>query len=409
MKKKMFLRLCLSVIFAAPFIFSDVHAAPGDLYVSDFGSGTIFRFSPVGTRTTFASGLDAPAGLAFDKSGNLFVAELGPGNILKFTPAGIKSTFAAGLDNPTSLAFDTSGNLFVADVGPGGDFDGAILKFTPAGTKTVFASVGIAFGDLTFNQSGNLFATDARFAFPQGDVFEFTPNGTRTTFISGMVRTGGLAFDSVGNLFAIGLSQEILRFAPNGTSTTFAPPFNQPSGLAFDKDGNLFAGEFSAGNGGRIVKFTPNGSKSTFVIGLQTPLSFAFEPSKETLRNISARGVVSIGDNVLIAGFVLGGNALNNSPVLVRAIGPSLAAHGITNPLKDPVLELHNANGALIGSNNNWQDTQRAQILATHLAPNDRRESAIFATLSAGSYTAIIRGVNNSTGVGLVEIYNLTK
>jgi hypothetical protein len=116
---------------------------------------------------------------------------------------------------------------------------------------------------------------------------------------------------------------------------------------------------------------------------------------------------VSIGDNVLIAGFVLGGNALNNSPVLVRAIGPSLSHHGVTNPLQDPMLELHNGNGALIASNNNWRDTQRAQILATHLAPNDTRESAIFATLSAGAYTAIIRGANNSTGVGLIEIFNL--
>ena len=232
MKKKMFLRLCLSAIFAAPFIFSDVRAAPGDLYVSDFGSGTIFRFSPTGTRTTFASGLDAPAGLAFDKSGNLFVAELGPGNILKFTPAGIKSNFAAGLDNPISLAFDTSGNLFVADTGQGGDFDGAIFKFTPAGTKTVFASVGIAFSDLTFDQSGILFATDARFAFPQGNVFEFTQTGT-TIFVSHLVDAGGLAFDSAGNLFAIGFSQEILKFTPDGTNTYIRPTIRQPRGVRF--------------------------------------------------------------------------------------------------------------------------------------------------------------------------------
>ena len=129
----------------------------------------------------------------------------------------------------------------------------------------------------------------------------------------------------------------------------------------------------------------------------------------EKLRNVSTRGFVQTGENVLIAGFVLGGTGLNNNAVLVRALGPSLAHFGISNPLQDPTVELHNGNGTFIATNNNWQDTQRAQILATRLAPNDSRESAIFTTLSAGAYTAVARGVSNTTGVAVVEIYSLNK
>jgi hypothetical protein len=123
---------------------------------------------------------------------------------------------------------------------------------------------------------------------------------------------------------------------------------------------------------------------------------------------VSARGSIGTGDNVLIGGFILGGNALANNAVVVRAIGPSLSHSGITNPLSDPTLELHNASGAIIASNDNWQDTQAAQIMASGLAPIDPHESAIFATLPAGNFTAIVRGAGGMTGVALVEIYNLS-
>jgi hypothetical protein len=100
---------------------------------------------------------------------------------------------------------------------------------------------------------------------------------------------------------------------------------------------------------------------------------------------------------------------LNNNAVVVRAIGPSLSGFGITNPLQDSTLEVYNASGAIIASNNNWQQTQAAQISASGLAPTDSRESAILATLAAGEYTAIVRGINNTTGVALVEIYSLNR
>lgn len=150
------------------------------------------------------------------------------------------------------------------------------------------------------------------------------------------------------------------------------------------------------------------GVNSTIGVGLVEVYDLDFGPGS-TIANVSTRGFVQTGENVLIGGFILGGNGLNNNAVVVRAIGPSLSHFGITNPLQDPMLEVHNASGAIIASNNNWQDSQAAQITASGLAPTDPRESAILATLSAGGYTAIVRGVSDTTGVALVEIYNLSK
>jgi matrixin len=124
--------------------------------------------------------------------------------------------------------------------------------------------------------------------------------------------------------------------------------------------------------------------------------------------NISSRGQVLTGQNVMIAGFIVGG--AQNKQVIVRALGPSLAMQGIGNPLADPTLELRNGNGSLLQSNNNWQQQNpNAQAIANHgLAPTEPRESALLATLTPGNYTAIVRGVANDTGTALAEVYDLS-
>ena len=124
------------------------------------------------------------------------------------------------------------------------------------------------------------------------------------------------------------------------------------------------------------------------------------------LANISTRGFVQTGDNVLIGGLIILGNA--DTSVLIRAIGPSLADAGVDGVLADPVLELHGANGDLITSNDDWKDTDQAAIEATGLAPTDDNEAAILATLSPGNYTAIVRGQGDTTGVALVEVYDVS-
>jgi hypothetical protein len=123
------------------------------------------------------------------------------------------------------------------------------------------------------------------------------------------------------------------------------------------------------------------------------------------LANISARGLVQTDDNLMIGGFIVLGP--NSQKVLVRAIGPSLSGFGVANPLPDPILELHDGDGALIASNDNWRSTQEAEIIATTIPPSSDLESAIVRNLAPGSYTAIVRGANNTTGVALVEAYGL--
>ena len=123
------------------------------------------------------------------------------------------------------------------------------------------------------------------------------------------------------------------------------------------------------------------------------------------LANVSTRGFVETGNNVMIGGAILRGTAI--ARVLIRAIGPSLTNFGVSNALPDPTLELHDGNGALIAANDNWRTDQEAQIIATGLPPSNNLESAIVRDLLPGSYTAIVRGVNNATGVSLIEAYEL--
>jgi hypothetical protein len=133
------------------------------------------------------------------------------------------------------------------------------------------------------------------------------------------------------------------------------------------------------------------------------------------LGNISTRAFVQTGDNVVIGGFIVEGTG--SKRVIIRAIGPELSQYGVPNVLANPTLELHDGTGALIASNNNWATTiiggiitanQVRDIQASGYAPGDPLESAIIADLPTGSYTAIVRGVNNMTGVALVEVYDLS-
>ena len=127
------------------------------------------------------------------------------------------------------------------------------------------------------------------------------------------------------------------------------------------------------------------------------------------LANISTRALVGTGDNVVIAGFILGNGGNTLDRIVVRGIGPSLIALGIPNALANPTLELRDNNGAVLVANNDWQDnpTQAAELTAAGLAPANNLESGIAVTLPPGLYTALLAGANNGTGVGLVEVYDL--
>lgn len=121
------------------------------------------------------------------------------------------------------------------------------------------------------------------------------------------------------------------------------------------------------------------------------------------LANISTRGFVNEGDDVLIGGTIVLGSG--TTTVLFRAIAPSLG--GVANALQDPTLELHDGQGNIIATNDNWEESQADAIRATTIPPTDPREAAIIRSLTAGAYTAVVRGKDNTTGVALVEAYQI--
>ncbi len=123
--------------------------------------------------------------------------------------------------------------------------------------------------------------------------------------------------------------------------------------------------------------------------------------------NISTRGLVGTDDAALIGGLIISSEASAQANIVVRALGPSLGAIGVAGALQDPTLELHDSNGGLVALNDNWRDTQEGIITSTGLEPSDDREAAIFAALPAGAYTAVVHGKDETTGVGLVEAYNI--
>ena len=145
------------------------------------------------------------------------------------------------------------------------------------------------------------------------------------------------------------------------------------------------------------------GANDTTGIGLVE--LYDIDSTHSRVANISTRGKVESGDNVMIGGFIIGSD--QPTKVIVRAIGPSLGAHGVAHALQDPILRLHDGNGSLITQNDDWRSLQEEAIENSGVPPADNRESAIVATLQPGNYTAVVSGKDGGSGVGLVEIYNL--
>jgi hypothetical protein len=164
-----------------------------------------------------------------------------------------------------------------------------------------------------------------------------------------------------------------------------------------------------ASQGGATYTTVLAGKNNTSGIGLVEIYDLA-SGSSSKLANISTRGSVGTGNDLLIGGFIPGPADRAPGTVLVRGLGPSLAAQGVTGALQDPFLEIHNADGSIVASNDSWKTAgNAAAIQATGAAPTDDREAAILITLSANTsgYTAVVRGANNTTGVALVEVFDL--
>ncbi len=196
------------------------------------------------------------------------------------------------------------------------------------------------------------------------------------------------------------------KIRSNGTSqqaeveaTTIPPTNDLESAIVM----TLNPGEYTA-----ILKGRNNGTG----VGLVEVYDLTSTGSSK-FANISTRGLVSTGNNVMIGGVIVGGGNNVGARIGVRAIGPSLSGMRVSGALADPTLELHDSNGALLAVNDNWKindqtnQSQEAEVRAAALAPTNDLESAIITSLLPGPYTAIVRGKNNTTGVALVETYNL--
>lgn len=127
--------------------------------------------------------------------------------------------------------------------------------------------------------------------------------------------------------------------------------------------------------------------------------------SDSKLANISTRGSVEVSDGVMIAGFILQGS--ESSTMALRALGPSLASSGVISPLSDPTLTLYDQSGSIVAANDDWRETQGAELAALGLGSTSDSDSGLIATLPPGAYTAVVGGANGGTGVGLVELYHV--
>jgi glucose/arabinose dehydrogenase len=284
-----------------------------------------------------------------------------------------QAIWAFGLRNPYTFAFQPgTGRMFINDVG--------------AGTWEEIND-GLAGSNYGWPTTEGP-TTNPSFRSP---LFSYGHGGAAN--VSGCAITGGAFYNPatsqfpasyVGQYFFADFCNGWIRLMDpsNNTASAFASGISSPVDLQVGPDGCLYY--LARGGNGQVFKVSAIASQA---------------------QDISSRARVITGENVMIGGFIITGTAAKR--VIVRGMGPSLQQSNVPDPLADPVLELHGPTGALITSNNNWKETQQTEIANSQLAPQNDLESAIIATLQPGAYTAIVKGNNGGSGVGLVEVYDL--
>lgn len=256
--------------------------------------------------------------------------------------------------------------------------------------------VSAATVNVTVAPNGDLVFSPSSVTVQPGDTVQWTWGSSGHSSTSG---TPG----APNGIWNSGILNQGASFSHTFNSTGSFPYYCIPHGGCCGMTGTVM-----------VVNASPTPTPMPSQTPTATPPATPTPAPMATLGNISTRSFVQTGDNVMIGGFIVHGTGQKR--VIIRAIGPELIPFGVPNVLADPTLELHDGNGALIASNDNWQTTiiggiitqnQIQDIINSGHAPTDMRESAIIAELPAGNFTAIVRGVNNTTGVALVEVYDL--
>jgi hypothetical protein len=256
--------------------------------------------------------------------------------------------------------------------------------------------------------TGAVAATDTNLQFAAGD-----PHAGANPNVVGSAYSNNFAGATVTVLYDIdsGVDALVIQNPPNGGT------LNTVGALGIDASNDV-GFDISGVTGAAYATISPNLYSINLQSGLATLIGVIGGPGptelivdiaaavQTRLVNISTRGRVGQGQDVLIGGFIARG--ASKTTIVVRGIGPSLTGAGISSPLPDPVLTLYDSNGIALSSNDDWPSSLQAeQIIAAGLAPTSPLESAILAVLSPGAYTAIVAGKGAATGIAVVEVYQL--
>jgi uncharacterized delta-60 repeat protein len=381
--------------------------------------GQPFVYQLLATSATSLDANNLPPGLTFNPLLDSIVGT--PAQAGTF-PVGLSASNAAGTANatlnitvqpPPSTLVITSSTSSTGRVGTPFTFQVITTGGSPATTVSATnlpaglvlnATTGLISGTPAIESSSavTLTAVDGNVTATAVLQLTFTADPTIPVIISpnSASLTPGQAFTYTINAPAASDPSDVTTYTLIGTL---------PDGLFFDPQTGIISGTFPVNlrgahspnhitlSGGIVsnVQLFATNSHGTSTISL----NFFLAPIGAV--NIATRMAVGTGNNVLIAGFIITGNAPKK--LLIRAIGPSLPLPGA---LQDPTLELHDG-ASLLGANDNWRDSQEDEIIATSIAPGDNRESAIIATLTPGNYTAVVGGSGDTTGIAVVELYDL--
>ena len=417
------------------------------------GNGKIFKITPAGALTiiyTFTGGSDGghPGKVIQGGDGNLYGIATYPtiATVFKVTLAGVRNTLYRFEGNngigPSRLIPSTDGNVYGTTQDGGIPQAGSIFRIDPAGPVTAYNFDGSATGghpsQVFEGEEHNLYgATAMGGAFDHGTIFRLNmapPRNLLNISTRSQVLTGDQVL--IGGFIIAGSDPKrvIIRgIGPslNGVGAVLQDPMlelHQGSAtIAMNDDWREHQAEVEA------TTLQPTNDLESAIVATLTPGAYTAilkgknngtgvgvvevfdldQAANSKLANISTRGFVDTGNNVMIGGLIVSGGADGGSArVILRAIGPSLSASGIQGALPDPNLELHDASGTTIASNDNWKtrpdgSSQQGEIEATGIPPTSDLESALVQTLAPGSYTAIVRGTSNMTGIAVVEGYTL--
>jgi uncharacterized repeat protein (TIGR03803 family) len=431
-------------------------------------TGTVFKMSPSGAVTKLHSFTGNPDGAApsaaLTRGGDgvfygttMLGGSQDRGTIFKITTGGVLTIlyrFTGGDDGsvpqaPLMAAGD--GNFYGTTSSGGSNSNGTLFRITPAGALTTlyaFPQPGDGakpLAGLIQGQDGSFYGTTSvggQNGF--GTIFKLAVSGvspplqpkllniaTRLKVLTGeQVLIGGFIVTGTAPKKVIirGIGPSLAQFFSGSLANPTLDLYQGNTLLTSNNDwkighrAEIEATGISPSNDleAAIVRTLAPGSYTAILSGNNNTTGIGVveaydlnQAANSRLANISTRGFVDAGDNVMIGGLIVGGGTSGGTvKVIVRAIGPSLAGAGISGALQDPTLELHDGSGTTITTNDNWKlgsdgSSQQSEIEATTIPPTNSFESALVQTLAPGNYTAIVRGKNNTTGVAVVETYNL--